>query len=60
MRQTPLVRANGPEHKSWQAEVVGVMENSLGKGTDAAGAWRHSLLKELHAAGIEVDFNRIP
>jgi predicted nucleotide-binding protein len=27
---------------------------------DAAGAWRHSLLKELQAAGIEVDFNRIP
>jgi predicted nucleotide-binding protein len=27
---------------------------------DAAGAWRHSLLKELQAATIEVDFNRIP
>jgi predicted nucleotide-binding protein len=27
---------------------------------DAAGAWQHTLLKELHAAGIEVYFNRIP
>lgn len=27
---------------------------------DDSGAWRHSLLKELEAAGIEVYFNRIP
>jgi len=27
---------------------------------DTAGAWRHDLLKELKAAGIKVDFNRIP
>jgi predicted nucleotide-binding protein len=27
---------------------------------DTAGAWRHSLLKELRAAGITVDFERIP
>ena len=27
---------------------------------DAAGAWRHALLKELRAAGITVDFARIP
>jgi predicted nucleotide-binding protein len=27
---------------------------------DGAGAWRHSLLKELAAMGIKVDFTRIP
>ena len=27
---------------------------------DPAGAWRHDLLKELTAAGIKVDFERIP
>jgi hypothetical protein len=28
---TPDVRLNGPEHKSWKAKVVAVMENSLGR-----------------------------
>jgi predicted nucleotide-binding protein len=38
------------------SDISGLVYISL----DAAGAWRHSLLKELQAADIEVDFNRIP
>jgi predicted nucleotide-binding protein len=38
------------------SDISGLVYISL----DAAGAWRHSLLKELQAAGVEVDFNRIP
>jgi predicted nucleotide-binding protein len=38
------------------SDIGGLVYISL----DAAGAWRHSLLKELQAAGVEVDFNRIP
>jgi predicted nucleotide-binding protein len=38
------------------SDLYGLVYISL----DSAGTWRHSLLKELSAAGIEVDFNRIP
>lgn len=38
------------------SDINGLVYISL----DAAGAWRHSLLKELKEADIEVDFNRIP
>jgi predicted nucleotide-binding protein len=38
------------------SDISGLVYISL----DAAGAWRHRLLKELQAAEIEVDFSRIP
>ena len=38
------------------SDITGLMYIPL----DTAGAWRHRLLKELEAAGIKVDFTRIP
>jgi predicted nucleotide-binding protein len=44
---------NGVEKPS---DIDGLVYISL----DAAGAWQYSLLKELRAAGIKVDFNQVP
>jgi predicted nucleotide-binding protein len=55
-----LGRARVAVLKDADVEVPSDLNGLVYIALDPAGAWRHDLLKELQAAGIDVDFEQIP